>query len=318
MADTRLLLGDFEFQAYEIPEALPFGGSQKLVTHTLPGGARVIQAMGYDHAPIGWSGLFFGSDAVSRARQVDAMRIAGIPVKLTWGDFSYMVYVETFTAAWERFYKLPYQISCHIISEAPAASTDPSFDQTITADNTLAQSLGAQVGDSTLTGLLSTMDSAIKGVSTFADQATATINGIIAPVAAVGQRVQILMASTTNTIQNIATLGGVLPNTGIAQAAGRLTSQLNAATQLPVLSQLGSVVGRITTNLNLIGGTGAPMRQVATVGGNLFDKAAALYGDATKWTALAKANGTVDPTVTGTTTLNVPKNPPASGGVISS
>lgn len=316
MADTRLLLGDFEFKEYEIPDHIPFGGAQRLITHTLPGGARVIQAMGHDHAPIAWGGLFFGPDAVARAKQVDAMRIAGIPVKLSWGDFSYMVYVESFTAAWERFYKLPYQVNCVIISEAPAAATDPGFDQTISADNTLAQSLGAKVGDSTLTGLLATMDSAIKSVSTFAGQATATINSIIAPVAAVAQRVQILAASTTNTIQNIATLGGVLPNTGIAQAAGRLTSQLNAATQLPVLSQLGSVVGRITTNLNLVGGASTNMRQLPVVGGNLFDKAAALYGDATKWTALAKANGTADPTVSGAMVLNVPKNPTDSGGVI--
>lgn len=316
MADTRLLLGDFEFQSYEIPAALPFGGTQKLVTHTLPGGARVIQAMGYDHAPIGWSGLFFGPDAVSRAKQVDAMRIAGIPAKLTWGDFSYMVYVESFTAAWERFYKLPYQISCVIIGEPPAASTAPSLDATITADNKLAQNLGAKVGDSTLTGLLNTMDSAIKSVSTFAGQATATINGIIAPVAAVAQRVQILTASVTNTIQNVATLGGILPNTGIARAAGRLNAQVNAATQLPILQQLQSVTGRITTNLNLLSNAGATVRKVAVAGGNMYDKAAAWYGDATKWTGVAKANNTVDPMITGTQTLNVPANPPDNGGVI--
>lgn len=312
MADTRLLLGDFEFKDYELPDHIPFGGAQKLVTHTLPGGARVIQAMGYDHAPIGWNGLFFGPDAVSRAKQVDAMRIAGIPVKLTWGDFSYMVYVESFTAAWERFYKLPYQVSCVILSEALAASSDPGFDQTIAADNTLAQSLGAKVGDSTLTGLLSTMDSAIKGVSTFAGQATATINSVIAPVAAVAQRVQILTASVTNTIQNVATLGGILPNTGIARAAGRLNAQVSAATQLPILQQLQSVTGRITTNLNVLNNGGANVRQVAVAGGNLYDRAAAFYGDATKWDVLAKANDTTDPSVSGVTVLNVPENAPAT------
>lgn len=319
MADARLMLGDFEFLDVEIPESIPFGGAQKLVTHKLPGGARVVQSMGRDDAPIGWGGLFFGAQASDRARQVDAIRIAGIPVKLHWRDFNYLVVVESFSASWERFYKVPYQISCMVVADlgnAPDAPADASFDSAITADNTLSQSLGALIADPTLTGLLSTMDTAIKSVSSFAGQATTTINSIIAPVAAVGQRVQILTASTTNTINNIATLGGVMPNTSIAQAASRLTSQLTAAQQLPLLSQLGSVVGRITTNLNVVGGVSANTRQVPTAGGNLFDRAAALYGDATKWTVLAKANGTTDPNISGVTTLNVPNNAPSTGGVI--
>lgn len=323
MADTKLVLGSFVFSAMEIPESILFGGAQRLVTHKLPGGARVVQAMGRDDAPLAWSGLFLGDQARDRALYVDYLRVQGKPLKLTWDQFQYTVVIESFNCAFERFYKLPYQISCMVVSD-DAAPTETyalnGYDAAILGDNTLAQSLGASIGDGTLSGLLGTMDTAIRSVSSFAAQAQSAINGILAPVAAVQSRVAYLIGTTTNTINNVATLGGLLPNSSLAQKASRLTSQLTSATQLPLLSQLASVSGRITSNLTAINGSagnsGGAFRTIQAAGGTLFDMAAKVYGDATKWTALAKANNMTDPNIAVVGPLNVPNNPADNGGVL--
>lgn len=319
MSDTKLILGNFAFSAYEIPEAIPFGGGQKLAVHKLPGGARVVQAMGRDDMPLAWSGLFLGAQARERAQYVDYLRTQGKPLKLTWDQFQYTVVIESFSCAFERFYKLPYSISCLVVSDDAAPTegfTESGFDRAMTADNATAQGLGPLIGDATLTGLLSTMDAAIKSVSTFANQTQTVINGIIAPVAAVQQRVQVLTASVVNTVNNAATLGGVIPNASVAQAVGRLSAQLTGVTQLPLLSQLGSVTGRIVTNLNIINGTAGAISTITVAGGTLFDVAAAHYGDPAKWPVLAKANNLTDPNLSGVVTLKVPKIAYDTGGLI--
>ena len=58
------------------------------------------------------------------------------------------------------------------------------------------------------------------------------------------------------------------------------------------------------------------MRTITVNGGNLFQLAAQLLGDATQWVRIAQANGLSDPMLTELTTLNVPPtNASAGGGV---
>lgn len=314
--DTILVLGDFEFAGFEIPERIPFGGDQKLVTHELVGGQRVVDAMGRSDAPLEWSGIFLGQNALDRARYLDGLRVAGKELLLTWSEFSYFVVIQSFRCTFERSYKLPYSITCVVIQDATSPVNTiavPDVDTAMADDMASMNDLGASIGDSTLTGLLGTLDTAIQTVSSFATAVTSTINSVLTPLAAVVQRVNILIAQTGNTIGNVTTLGGILPGNPVAQQAQGLLNQITAMNNAPVLYQLQAIAGRMGSNL---AGVGRGSHTVTQAGGNLFDLAAQQYGDATAWASIAAANKLADPQLTGLNTLTIPPNP-VSGGVLS-
>ncbi len=315
--DTILTLGDFEFSRLEIPEKIPFGGEQHLVVHELVGGIRVIDAMGRQDAPLEWSGLFMGQNALERARYLDGLRIAGKSLVLTWDEFLYEVVIASFKADFERFYQVPYRISCTVLQDLSIPVTtiaDPGIDDLIGDDMNTANGLGDLIGDGPLSSLLGTLDSAIKQVSSFANAVQSTINSVLTPLAAVQSRVQILIGSVGNVIGNVTTLGGILPNNPIAQQAAKLTAQATAMTQLPQLYNLQSVLGRMGGNL---GSIGKSTNTITAAGGNLYGMAAQAYNDATAWTTLARANKLTDPQLTGVNTIVVPPVPDNSGGVMS-
>lgn len=316
MSDLTLQLGDFVFQREEIPEHIGFGGDQALVVHRLVGGARVIDSMGRDDMPLQWAGLLRGPNALDRARYLDGLRVAGNALVLSWHELQYMVAIRTFHASFERFYQIPYSITCEVIQDLTTPVTTISgvlIDDAMTQDMANANTYGGLIADSSLTSMLSSLDSAIRQVSSFANAVQTTINSVLIPLAAVQARVKILVGSTGNVISNVATLGGILPNTPIAQQAAKLNSQVAAMTQLPQLYNLQAVLGRMGANLGTIG-TGAGT--VTQAGGNLFDIAANQYGDATEWTTLAKANKLADPQLVGVNTIKVPATGGNSGGVL--
>lgn len=315
--DTTLRLDSIVFKEFEIPERIVLGGSQSLVIHKLPGGDRVVQSMGRDDDPIPWSGMFLGSDALDRARALDTLRVQGQPVFLSFHGFWYNVIVQRFTFTIEAYYRVLYTIELAVVQDLTQqnSSAQPaSVTDAINSDSTAAVAAGAAIGDSPLSSALATMDSAIKSVSDFAKSAQSTINSVLAPIAAVQQRVTSLVSSASNTLSNVTTLGGILPNNPIAQQAARLTSQVSAATQLPVLYNIQSLTGRITTNLNLINSPQTSASQTVA-GGTLFDVAAKNYGDPTKYVAIAQANGLTDTNISSLQTLTIPRSPADNGGI---
>lgn len=318
MADTYLQLGDFIFSGLEIPESLALGGAQALVTHKFPGGARNVQAMGPDHDAIGWSGLFLGQTALDRAKYLDFLRVQGLQLQLTFFDSSYTVVIQRFRFFVERFYKVGYSIELEVVADnaQPVQTIAPSgFDAAIRADCDSLMGLAPSIGDSILTSAIGTLDTAIRGVSSFASAATSTIQGVLGPVAAVASRLSILTSSVQNTVGSVTTLGGVLPSNPISTSVGNMAAQLTANTQYPILINMGNITQRISknvTNANLQSST----RTVQVAGGTLFDVAASQYGDATQWAAIARASGLTDPAVVGVQTVTIPANPASSGGVL--
>lgn len=259
MVDTVVHLAvqggdDFYFTYAEVPQRILFGGRQSLVVHKQVGGRRTVDAMGRDDMPLQWSGLLMGQSALARARYLDYLRTSGKQCVLTWSELAFLVVVEEFTADWERFYKMPYRISCMVIqdlSQPINTVTAPSLDDVIRDDITKALASGALVGDNALTGLLNTLDGAIKKVSSFANAATSTINSVTAPLLAVQDRVTTLIGSVGSTAGNIGTLGGLLPGSNITQQASKITNSAVAATQLPQLYDLQAVTGRMWRNLGM-------------------------------------------------------------------
>jgi hypothetical protein len=161
---TTLTLGDIEFTGVELPERIPWGTEQQLATQKLVGGQRQLDAMGPDYKPIEWSGIFFGPNAEPRAKAVDAMCASGLVVKLAWSSFSYQVIVRSFEPVFERFYQIPYRISCEVQSnnvQPVTTSATPSLDDAVNADNATAQSLAAAIDDPEMNSLAASVNSMI-------------------------------------------------------------------------------------------------------------------------------------------------------------
>ena len=318
-ADTYLTLADLQFSRYEIPSHLSFGGEQALAIHELVGGNRIVDSMGRQDKPLEWSGVFFGDNATDRANYLNWLRIDGSQHTLTWGAYRYQVIIKSVTLDFERFYQIPYSISCVVVYDGtnmPSSSPATPIDSAIGQDLNTANTLTGSIGDGTLSGLMNTLNGAISSVSTFAHAAQSTISSVMTPLQAVQARVSTLIAATGNTIANIATLGGVLPNNPIAKNTSTLTGQITGFTQMPLLLNLQNATGRMAVNLNAQATSGTSVTTAS--GSNLFSMASQQYGDPTAWTTIARANNLTDPQLTGIQTVILPASQDNSAGVFGS
>lgn len=148
MSDIVLVLGPVAFADFEIPEQIRFGGNQRLAVHQLPGGRRVIDALGRDDREICWSGAFTGEDATARARLLDALRVHGRPLALTWDVFFYSVAIASFDVDYCKNWWIPYRIACTVLrDEAEVVVAEvPGLVAQVASDVGIATSLAAGAG----------------------------------------------------------------------------------------------------------------------------------------------------------------------------
>jgi len=285
------------------------------------GGVRDIQALGTDPRPIAWSGQFFptqdGQSALDRALTLSQMKDAGQPLTLSWDELYLTVYIRSFEPDY-RFARIPYKIVLEVLQDLTApvyADADPDADDVINGDLDSSNTLTSSIGDSTLSGLMGTVSSAVSSVSTFVGAAQSTVASVLQPLNAAAQRVMSLVASTDSTLASVGVPAGVLPGVPLATNVAVFTAQLNASNLQPQLLQLTGLLGRMATNL---GQVNSSVRTVTVGGGNLFDIASKEYGDPTAWTQIANANNLTDPTLSGISTLVIPPyNNGTSGGILS-
>ena len=218
-----LLLGPVAFEGFELPPQISFGGRQRLVVHTLPGGVRVIDAMGRDDADISWSGAFAGADAADRARLLDLLRAEGGTLSLAWDAFCYLVVIDTFEAEYQHVNWIPYRIACKVIA-----------DQTQPPINAIA---------SLATSLVSDLTAAASGVDVTA--ALAAVSGALSPgsaaFAAAVASVTSVQAQITGGIASAGASLMVAPDPGTAATA---------AGSLATLADANGYVGRALVNLD--------------------------------------------------------------------
>ncbi len=144
MSDFSLTLGPVAFAGFELPSSITLGGSQRLAIHRLPGGVRIIDALGPDPADIAFSGIFSGPDAADRARLLDAIRVDGLAQPLAWDAFLYTVILARFDADYRSPWWIPFKISCTVVRDEAAAAVSTFLDlsSTISADLSSAGVLG--------------------------------------------------------------------------------------------------------------------------------------------------------------------------------
>lgn len=143
MPDT-LILGGVAFDQFSTPHEIMGGGRQTMVMHQLPGGARVIDTLGPNEAPIAWDGFFYGDAAYDTALLLDAMRAAGGVVALTYGGQYRSVIIENFIYKIRKFpYWINYSVSC-VVYQNPSLGTLGAVTSSI--DSLILSDLSTAIG----------------------------------------------------------------------------------------------------------------------------------------------------------------------------
>lgn len=182
---TTLTLGTIIFANFEIPERINFGGNQSLSVKQLVGGKRIIDAMGRVDDDIAWSGLFFGTTALYRAKYLDNMRIQGLPLLLTWSQFSYTVVIEEFKPSFDRTYQVPYSITLKVIQDlsVPIPILLPvGYNDAIQAQLALALDLATLARNPNISTAMAALAVAINAIPDLGLASSAELATVVAPL----------------------------------------------------------------------------------------------------------------------------------------
>lgn len=350
-----LSLGEFVFQDMEVPRVMPFHGAQRLAVKTMVGGARQIDALGTDLAPISWAGTFWPTadqSALDRAKMLELMRDAGQPVNLMWDSLFYSVYISDFRPDYQ-FGRIPYVITVEILEDLTAPATaivNPTVDDVVGADLSktnqllsviasienlsaslvngvaaLSELIGAvAIGIYAVSSNISSASSATPvasasgaTASTLAGAPPSVISPIMAQLLAAIHQVSALSDEADSVLINVSGPGGMMVGASMGSNIAAFEALL-AANNLQVnLLQMDATLKAMRMNLAQINSSA---RTITVSGGNLYDIAAKEYGDSAGAALIMQANGLLDPTITGNTTLIIPPYSAiaANGGVLAS
>jgi len=142
MSDSAVVLGPVVLDNFEVVSGITFGGAQRLVVHDLPGGRRVVDALGRQDAAITFQGFFSGPDATERARLVDELRAAGGVLSLSWDVFIYSVIIRSFAADFRCSWWIPYRVECLVLRDDAAALVEAAIDLGTSVLDDLASAAG--------------------------------------------------------------------------------------------------------------------------------------------------------------------------------
>lgn len=240
MPKVTLLLGPIAFHDFEVPASINIGGAQRLAIHRLPGGTRVIDALGRDDSDISFSGTFSGPNASERARSIDEMRVAGAPIPLTWDAFGYSVVINKFEASYRSGWWIPYRLSCTVVCDdangtiAPATSLESDALSDVTTACRFATAAGLELTEAQSAAAMP--DAVVKGTATYASAliALASADAII--------ETGISLAEAC-----LETASWSPDNLG-PTAAAALNGMVSAAQQISALIVAQAYIGRATIN----------------------------------------------------------------------
>ncbi|WP_217548795.1 hypothetical protein [Pantoea sp. GbtcB22] len=309
---TRLVLGDFEFLDFEVPERLTLPGRQKAVLHQMIGGKRVIDVLGVEYDPLTWSGIITGSQSGDRVKALERMRDAGEQLTLTLDDYSFTVVITSFTPVYEFIYRRPFTIEVAIVANNASPLKVDALTGALQGllDSDIGQALGLSdiIDVQSVTDAVTTVQSTVKQVTDFAHATVEQVQAVVRPIIAAQTIIQQQIAQLEDAASQITTLGGLVPGNPISKTVSNLLSQADQSTRIPALYSLQNVLSRLNKNVNS-GQTADGVRTVTQSGGSLYQVASDQYGDASLWSSIATANDLTDPQLSGINTLTIPSNP---------
>ena len=130
-------IGGIALDSWSTPSRMMWPSGHKINKHVFVGGARHIDAMGPDPAPIQWSGRAKGSSAASNMMALRAMCIAGAQVPLIWNAYTMTVIVTSFMPVYRSPIEWDYQITVEIVNDPMAAAVGAvasTIDSIVSAD----------------------------------------------------------------------------------------------------------------------------------------------------------------------------------------
>jgi hypothetical protein len=241
MSDTVLLLGPIAFTDFEVPAGVSFGGRQRLAIHRLPGGARIIDALGRDDAALTFCGIFSGNEATLRARSVDELRALGLPLPLTWDVFFYSVVIDQFQADYQNSHWIPYRITCTVIRDEAAAVIETGIS--------LATSAISDISNASISASIAGID--LSETQTVISATDATTNGTSAFAATRSSLAGAQLMLGTGLTKSEASLTSIRFTDTTTAAAGitNISRATSAAGQISQIAQSQSFLGRAAVNL---------------------------------------------------------------------
>ncbi len=179
-----VLLGPVTLQGFEVPERIMFGGGQRLAVHELIGGGRVIDTLGAAAEEIALGGIFSGPDAALRVQSLDAARILGTALPISWGDFAYTVIIAEFAVHYEKSWWIPYALRLVVVEDPVAllvsVANQAVFD--LAAGAGFAGAAGIPTGGISV-GAPASFTPAITGLAQVIGSAGAVLTGVSASLA---------------------------------------------------------------------------------------------------------------------------------------
>ncbi|MBS1094938.1 hypothetical protein JK193_09735 [Gluconobacter wancherniae] len=224
-SSSPVILGSLVLTGIEVPDRLQVGGRQMLVVHRLPGGGKIIDALGNDPGRLELRGRFFGPDAQSRAQEIERLRISGEQVSFSAAGLSLQVWIVQFVYTYEAKGAL---CSYILTLERPAEG-----EQNGESTTSLSEFLGEDTS-SALQGLSDTVSELSTGIFTAAGQ-VGTIIGQVTPLATmIGAGSAFAgVSNALEVVNGVAQSGSNLANTpsalsGISNSLGIAKAGLNS------------------------------------------------------------------------------------------
>lgn len=306
---TRLIVGDVEFTGLEVPESVTIGAKQQLVVHKLVGGKRIVDVLGVDYDNLSWSGWLTGATAGDRATELETLRDVGSPLSFSIDGYYFSVVIQSFNQRFEHVYRRFYSIELLIVSSLDTPITENALAGTL--DNLINSDLGESLGlasiinSDAVTTSIGFVKNAVSQVQGFANATIDTVQAVIRPLVATQAVVQSVIAQVGASVNDITTLGGLIPGNPVAMAANNVLRQGAALTQLAPLYQMQSVLDRMQKNV-LSGPLANGTSSITTSNSSLQKVAADAYGDQSRWAEIAVVNNIADPQLNGIQTIRIP------------
>ncbi|WP_240951152.1 hypothetical protein [Pseudomonas veronii] len=231
---TRLIVGDVEFTGLEVPESVTIGAKQQMVVHKLVGGKRIVDVLGVDYDNLSWSGWMTGATAGERVTALETLRDVGAPLAFSIDGYYFSVLIQSFNQRFEHVYRRFYSIDLLIVSSLDTPVTENALAGTL--DNLINSDVGESLGlasiinSSSVSSAIDTVKSAVSQVQGFANATIDTVQTVIRPLVAAQAIVQSVIAQVGASVNDITTLGGLVPGNPVARAANNVLRQSAALT----------------------------------------------------------------------------------------
>ncbi|MCE2574386.1 hypothetical protein [Komagataeibacter sp. FNDCR2] len=249
-ASAPITIGPLTLSGLEVPQVIRDGGTQQVAVHRLPGGNRIIDAVGNDPDRLELSGTFVGPTAITRARMLRQMRIAGLPVMFTGAGLSLTVRIVQYSYDYQqKGVVIPYRLVLEQPPQVPVASGITSGLSALIGNDAASALSGitGALGDvATVAGDVTGQISTVMGqVTPIADMAGAggvfagiqDNLGMVGGLSGAGVNLASVPGSAASLVSGLESAGGGL-TTAISQTGANLDGiSLNNATALSTLTQ---------------------------------------------------------------------------------